>query len=85
MADLLEKALPDTADAPNTADGPTWAICVVSVVDASIVAASNIQCTYNTRTSDEQIPCRVFNVHAGGFSVEIQNGTMVHWLSYNPQ
>jgi hypothetical protein len=64
--------------------GPAWAKCTVIVTDDSIRPNSNIQCTYNTRTSDDQIPCRVFGITTGSFKVEIQTGASATWLGYTP-
>ncbi len=63
---------------------PGWAKCVVVVNNGSIRLNSNIQCTYNTRMSDDQIPCRVFDIHDSGFKVEIQTGARAMWLAYTP-
>jgi hypothetical protein len=56
----------------------------VIVTDDSIRPNSNVQCTYNTRVSDDQIPCRVFGVAAGSFKVEIQTGASATWLAFTP-
>jgi hypothetical protein len=64
--------------------GPAWAKCTVTVTDDSILPNSNIQCTYNTRTSDDQIPCRVFGITTGSFKVEMQTGTTAMWLAFTP-
>lgn len=64
--------------------GPAWAKCTVTVTDDSIHPNSNIQCTYNTRSSDDQIPCRVFAIATGSFKVEMQTGTTAMWLAYTP-
>ena len=64
--------------------GPAWAKCTVNINSASIDTTSNIQCTYQTRGADDQIPCRIFNIHAGGFSAEVQTGQTFMWLAYTP-
>jgi hypothetical protein len=56
----------------------------VTVSDSSIQPNSNIQCTYMTRMSDEQIPCRIFSIGSGSFKAEIQTGTSAMWLAYTP-
>lgn len=63
---------------------PNWTKCVVTINNGAIRDNSNIQCTYKTRTADDQIPCRVFDIHDSGFKVEIQRGTSVMWLAYTP-
>lgn len=63
---------------------PAWAKCTTTVNDGSIQPNSNIQCTYKTRTADDQIPCRVFNIQDGSFQVEMQTGTTAMWLAYTP-
>lgn len=63
---------------------PNWAKCVVAVSNDAIRGNSNIQCTYKTRISDDQIPCRVFDIQASGFKVEIQRGGSAMWLAYTP-
>ncbi len=68
----------------STPTSPNWAKCVVTVNNGAIRANSNIQCTYKTRVSDEQIPCRVFGIQDSTFQVEIQTGTSAMWLAYTP-
>ncbi len=63
---------------------PNWSKCVVIINNGAIRDNSNIQCTYKTRVADDQIPCRVFDIHASGFKVEIQRGASVMWLAYTP-
>jgi hypothetical protein len=63
---------------------PAWAKCTVLVSNPAIQPSSNIQCTYTTRTSDDQIPCRVFGITTGGFKVEMQTGASAMWLAYTP-
>ncbi|HYX22336.1 MAG TPA: hypothetical protein VFA98_15945 [Thermoanaerobaculia bacterium] len=69
---------------PNEPDSPAWAKCTVTVSDPSIQPNSNIQCTYMTRTADDQIPCRIFSIGSGSFKAEIQTGTSAMWLAYTP-
>jgi hypothetical protein len=69
---------------PHEPESPLWAKCTVTVNDASIQPTSNIQCTYTTRISDDQIPCRVFGIGSGSFKAEIQTGTSAMWLAYTP-
>jgi len=66
-------------------DSPEWSVCRVTILDASIKARSTIMATYNTRTSDDQIPLRVFEVRDGSFKIEAQSGTTFHWLAYTPK
>jgi hypothetical protein len=40
--------------------------------------------TYNTRSTDEQIPLRVFSVTNGSFHIGGQSGQKFSWLSFNP-
>ena len=68
----------------NLPQAPQWAKCVFTVADPSIRLNSNIQCTYKTRTSDEQIPCRVFDIQDSSFKVEMQTGTSIMWMAYTP-
>lgn len=70
--------------APTEPGVPFWAKCVVTVNDASIEPNSNIQCTYTTRISDDQIPCRIFGIGNGTFKAEIQTGASAMWLAYTP-
>jgi hypothetical protein len=65
-------------------DSPQWAICRVTILDASIKARSTIMATYTTRNSDDQIPLRVFEIRDGSFKVEAQSGTLFRWLAYTP-
>jgi hypothetical protein len=74
-------ACPASPPAPGA---PAWAKCVVTINDASIRTNSNIQCTYMTRVSDEQIPCRIFGIQDGSFNAEVQTGTSAMWLAYTP-
>jgi len=69
---------------PGEPDSPMWAKCTVTVSDPSIQPNSNIQCTYMTRTSDDQIPCRIFGIGSGTFKAEVQTGTSAMWLAYTP-
>lgn len=69
---------------PGQPDSPLWAKCTVTVSDPSIQPNSNIQCTYMTRTSDDQIPCRIFGIGSGSFKAEVQTGTSAMWLAYTP-
>ncbi len=72
------------ASAPEEPGSPFWAKCTVTVNDPSIQPNSNIQCTYMTRTSDDQIPCRIFSIGSGSFKAEIQTGASAMWLAYTP-
>ena len=69
---------------PADPNSPHWAKCTVTVTNGGIRPNSNIQCTYKTRTSDEQIPCRVFAIDDSSFKVEMQTGTSAMWLAYTP-
>jgi hypothetical protein len=71
-----------TCSAPTI--GTSWAKTTCSVDDARVKATQLVQCTYSTRVADDQIPCRVFGIHDGGFSVEVQTGTSAMWLAYTP-
>jgi hypothetical protein len=64
--------------------GTSWAKTSCAVTDARVKATQLIQCTYNTRQADDQIPCRIYNIHDGGFSAEVQTGTQFSWLAYTP-
>jgi hypothetical protein len=57
---------------------------VVTVNNGAIRPNSNIQCTYMTRLSDDQIPCRIFNIQNSSFQAEIQTGASAMWLAYTP-
>ncbi len=70
--------------APDEPGSPFWAKCTVTVTDPSIQPNSNIQCTYTTRISDDQIPCRIFGIGSGSFKAEIQTGASAMWLAYTP-
>ena len=75
---------PSTPTSAPGVDSPNWAICRVTILDASIKTTSTIMATYSTRTSDDQIPLRVFEVRDGSFRVEAQSGTIFRWLAYTP-
>lgn len=71
--------------APSIGEAPEWSKCTVTIFSAAIKPNSTIMATYNTRTSDDQIPLRVFDVANGQFKIEAQNGTFFHWLAYTPK
>ncbi|HYK40885.1 MAG TPA: hypothetical protein VE007_00760, partial [Thermoanaerobaculia bacterium] len=61
-----------------------WAICSTVVSDPTIKFGSAVVATYNTRSNDDQIPLRVFNVQDGSFRIEGQTGQRFTWLAFNP-
>jgi len=69
----------------QSVETPQWSKCTVTITVAGIKSTSTIMATYNTRTSDDQIPLRVFNVADGQFQIEAQAGTTFHWLAYTPR
>ena len=77
---------PEATLLPRVLDGDDkdWPICSTVITDASIKAGSTIMATYNTRSTDEQIPIRIFSVQNGSFHVEGQSGQKFSWLSFNP-
>lgn len=60
---------------------PSWAKCTGTVANTEVRAGMVIVGTYQTRASDDQIPVRIFNIHDGGFSFEIQTGQTFMWLA----
>lgn len=60
---------------------PNSQICSGSVADPDIQEGMVIVGTYQTRVGDTQVPIRIFNIVAGGFSFEIEKGDSFMWLA----
>jgi hypothetical protein len=60
---------------------PNWAICKGTVSDPDVQEGMIIVGTYQTRTADDQIPIRIYDIVNGAFSYEIQTGTSFMWMA----
>ena len=76
---------PVSGPRPASAEEANWSTCQVTIFDESIKSRSTVVATYNTRTADDQIPLRIFEIRDGSFKVEAQGGTAFQWLAYTPK